>query len=49
MLADLVQQGPGLMCSKFVANMAAGLACNCANTWAAELHAELQFMRPDQV
>jgi hypothetical protein len=48
-LAELVQQGPSLLSSTSVAYVAAGLAFNCANAWAAELRAALQFVCPDQV
>jgi hypothetical protein len=48
-LVDLVQQGPSLVGSTFLANVASGLACGKANTWAAELRAALQFVCPDQV
>jgi hypothetical protein len=34
-LADLVQQGPSLLGSIFLANVASGLACGKANTCAA--------------
>jgi hypothetical protein len=48
-LVDLVQQGPSLLGSTFLANVASGLACSKANTWAAELCTALQFVCPDQV
>jgi hypothetical protein len=48
-LVELAQQGPSLLGSTFLANVASGLACGKANTWAAELRAALQFVRPDQV
>jgi hypothetical protein len=41
-----VQQGPSLLGSIFLANVASGLACGKANT---ELRAALQFVCPDQV
>jgi hypothetical protein len=43
-LVDLVQQGPSLLGSTFLANVASGLACGKANTWAAELRTALQFV-----
>jgi hypothetical protein len=48
-LVDLVQQGPSLLGSTFLADVASGLACGKANTWAAELRTALQFVYPDQV
>jgi hypothetical protein len=48
-LVDLVQHGPSLLGSTFLANVASGLACGKANTWAAELRTALQFVCPDQV
>jgi hypothetical protein len=46
-LAGLNQQGPSLLATTFVANVAASLNCDCTNTWAAELRAALQFVCPD--
>jgi hypothetical protein len=48
-LAEQAQRGAGLLCSVFLANVASGLACGRANTWAAELRAALQLLCPDQV
>jgi hypothetical protein len=48
-LVDLVQQEPSLLGSTFLANVASGLTCSTAITWAAELRAALQFVCPDQV
>jgi hypothetical protein len=48
-LAELAQQGASLLRSGFLANVAFGLACGRAITWAAELRAALQFVCPDQV
>jgi hypothetical protein len=48
-LTELVQQGPSLICSTLLANVASGLACSTANTWAAELRAALQCVCPNQV
>jgi hypothetical protein len=48
-LAELAQQGASLLRSGFLANVASGLACGRAYTWAAELHAALQFVCPEQV
>jgi hypothetical protein len=43
-----VQQGPSLLGGAFLANVASGLACGKANTWAAELRAALQVLCPGQ-
>jgi hypothetical protein len=37
-----------LLCSTFLANVAAGLACDRTNTWAAELGAAMHFVCPGQ-
>jgi hypothetical protein len=48
-LTELAKQGSSLLRIIFLANVASGLACGRANTWAAELRAGLQFVCPDQV